>query len=213
MLLLILEDDVMEILTVFGGIIGAIVASWGGVFLNNRYQFKVQKENHERQIKTKVFTDAAKAIVNTRLMFLRLSTLPIDKVDDYLTQNTTPPELILWATSKTIQATLDLGVVMTEETTYLMSLKMVIHEKELEIIDSENSHSNELHAEIYDLKKQLSAKCQQFYLKTEIAEIKVIACIREELGISFNEAEYHRMVEAYNNRCLEIINRRRHDSH
>ena len=203
----------LEIITIIGSIIGAVLASWGGVFLNNRYQFKVQKENYERQIRTKVLTNAAKAIVNTRLILLRLPTMPIDKVNDYLARNTTPPELILWTTSKTTQTALDWAVVMTEEIVYLTSLKRVIHKKELEIIDSENSYSDKLRNEIHDLRKQFSAKCQRSYLKTEIAEIKVIACIREELGVSFNEAEYHKMIEAYNRRSLEIINRHRHDSH
>lgn len=202
----------IEIPIAIWGIVGAIVASWGGVFLNNLYQHRVQKENHERQIRTKVLRNAAKAIVNTRLILLRLPTLPIDKVNDYLTQNATPPEFVLWTTSKTTQTALDWAVAMTEEIVYLTSLKMIIHEKELEI-DSENSYSDNLRNEIHHLREQLTTKCQRSYLKTEIVEIKVIACIRKELGVSFDEAEYHKMMEAYNRRCLEIINRHRHDSH
>ena len=205
----------MEILTIIGGIIGAIIASWGGVFLNNRYQFRVQKENHERQIRTEVLTNAAKAMVNTRLIFIRLPTLPLDKVDDYIIQNVTPPEFCLWATNKTIQAALDLGVVMMEEVSHLTPLKVLIYEKEkeLQIINPENSYSSELRNEMYALIKQFTLKCHQSYLKTGIAEIKVIACIREELGVSFNEAEYHKMTETYNNQCMEIMNMHGYHSH
>ena len=204
----------MEILAIIGGIIGAIIASWGGVFLNNRYQFRVQKENHERQIKTEVLTNAAKAMVNTRLILIRLPTLPMDKVDNYIIQNITPPEFALWATNKTIQAALDLVAVVMEEMHNLILLKMVIweQEKKLEVINSENSHSDKLHNEMNVLIKQLTLNCYQSYLKTEIAEIKVIACIREELGVSFDEAEYHKIAEAHNNRCMKIMNPYGHDS-
>ena len=205
----------MEILTVIGGIIGAIIASWGGVFLNNRYQFRVQKETHERQIKTEVLTSAAKAIVNTRFLLIRLPTLPMDKVEDYIRQNVTPPEYSLWATNKTIQAALDLGAVVMEEMYHLMPLKLLIFEKEkeLETINSENSNSDKLCNEMNILITQFTLKCYQSYLKTEIAEIKVIACIREELGVSFDEAEYHKIAEAHNNRCMKTMNLYGHDSH
>ena len=204
----------MEILAIIGGIIGAIIASWGGVFLNNRYQFRVQKENHERQIKTEVLTNAAKAMVNTRLILIRLPTLPMDKVDDYMKQNIIPPEFSLWATNKTIQAVSNLVTVVAEEVQHFMSIKLLIREKknELRIANSKNSHSDKLHNKMNALIKQLTLKCYQSYSKTEIAEIKVIACIREELGVSFDEAEYHKIAEAHNNRCMKIMNPYGHDS-
>ena len=205
----------LEIITIIGSIIGAVLASWGGVFLNNLYQFKAQKENHERRMKTEVFAKTAKALSESRSLLAHLPTLSTEEVYNSMQQDRIPPEFFLWASDETIRAALDLCLVIMEEISRLILLKVNIDAKaEVLKVIINNQHPYELCAkkknEIYALTEKLINECRYSYTQSEIAEIKIIACIRREYGTAFNEERYREMANANNNKCAEIM--KKHDA-
>ena len=202
----------LEIITIIGGIIVAVLASWGGVYFNNRHQFKAQKENHERRIKTEVFAKTVNTLSENRSLIPCLYASSAQEVANSIQQNGIPPEFYLWASDETIQAALDLWVVIVEETSHLLLSKSDIEAKQ-EVLNViiKNQHSDELFAkkesEIYILTKKLAEECRNSYARSEIAEIKMIACVRREYGTSFNEEVYRKMADVCNNQCAEITSK------
>ena len=202
----------LEIITIIGSIIGAVLASWGGVYFNNRHQFKAQKENHERRIKTEVFAKTVNTLSENRSLIPRIPGLSAQEAVNTMQQYNIPPEFYLWASDETIQAVLDLWVVIVEETSHLVLSQTDIEAKQ-EVLDViiKNQHSDELRAqkesEIYILAKKLADECRNSYVRSEIAEIKMIACVRREYGASFNEEVYIKMADACNNQCAEIASK------
>ena len=199
-----------ELITIIVSIISAVLASWGGVYFNNRHQFKAQKENHERRIKTEIFTKTINALSENRELLAHLSVLSTEKTCHSIQQNKIPPEFYLWASDETIRAVLDLCTAIIEETSRLTTLKTDIDaKKEVLNIIIENRHSDELRIEkeneIHTLTEELISECKVFYTQSEFAEIKIIACIRREYGTSFNEERFREMANAHNNQCLETM--------
>ena len=203
----------MEILTFFGGIIGAVLASWGGVYFNNRYHFKSQKENHERQIKTEVFAKTLDALSKSRLLLVNIPVLSAKEVSDLVSQNRIPPEFYLWASDETIQATTDLSLMVDKEKSDLILLKFDIDtKKEVLNVVIKNQHPNELRVkkenEIRDLNDKLISESRDSYAQCGTAEMKVIACIRQEYGTSFfNKETHHEMGSVYYNELRKIMNK------
>ena len=198
----------LEVLT----IAGAIAASWGGVYINNHRQFKAQKENHERLMKTEALTKASTAMSKSRLLLIDFLVLSAKEAYDSVLQNRIPSEFYLWASDETIQAALDLSVIIEEQKSHLMLLKFDINaQKEILNVMIENQHPNELYvkkeSEIHALEKKLISESIKSYGLCGTAEIKVIICIRQEYGTSFlNKEKFDEMGSAYYNEFTKIKN-------
>ena len=179
MLLLILEDESMEPWTIVGSIIGAIIASivsWGSILLNHRHQLKMQRENHEREVKTKALIQTIKNIMESRFLFLELHNFSLREERDLFRQYRTPPELFIWATNQTLQAVCDFSIAEYEERDRLKAFRTTPSE-----------HS------IYILK----AQCHKSFFDLAEAEAKVIDCLRREIEISFDKEEYIKIYKAH----------------
>ena len=203
----------LEIIAIIGSIIGAVLASWGGVYFNNRYHFKSQKENHERQIKTEVFAKTLDALSKSRLLLVDIPVLSVKEVFDLVSQNRIPSEFYLWASDETIQATTDLSLIVDEEKSRLTVLKFdIITKKEVLNVVIENQHPTELRVkkenEIRNLENKLTSESRDSYARCGTAEMKVIACIRREYGTSFfNKETHHEMGSVYYNELKKIMNK------
>lgn len=193
-------------------IIGAIAASWGGVYINNHRQFKAQKENHERLMKTEALTKVSTAMSKSRLLLIDFLVLSAKEAYDSVLQNRIPSEFYLWASDKTIQAALDLSVMIEKQKSHLMLLKFDINaQKEILNIMIQNQHPNELcvkkENEIRALEKKLISESIKSYGLCGAAEMKVIACIRQEYGTSFlNKEKFDEMGSTYYNKFAKIKN-------
>ena len=169
----------IEIPIAIWGIVGAIIASWGGVFLNNLYQLKVQKENHERELKTKAFTETINVIIASRFLFLRLPDSSPDDENDLFREHGTPPEFFIWATNQTIQAVCDFKTAVYQERKRLRA---------------------------YDRPSLIFRnQCYMSFFGLADAEAKVIDCIRREIKISFNKKEYLKIQKAHYDEFIEIV--------
>ena len=175
MLLLILEDESMEPWTIVGSVIGAIIASiasWTGIWLNHRHQLKMQKEDHERQMKTKVYKDTINTTIRSGFLFILLPDLSPQGDDELFRQYMTPTEFYLWAENETLQAVYNFRIAMFKERTRLRNF----------------DRSDEV---------EFGRQCHQSYFNLAIPEAKVIECIRREVNIPFNKQEYIKIKKTY----------------
>ena len=173
----------IEIPAAVWGIAGAIVASWGSVYINNRYQFKaqkeVQKENHERELKTKAFTETRNIIITARFLFLELHDSSPTKERDLFRQYRTPPEFFIWATNQTLQAVCDFNIAVHQERNRLRAFK----------------RSGSIFKE----------ECHRSFFGLADVEAKVIDCIRQEINISFDKEEYIKIHKAHYGEFIKIV--------
>ena len=197
----------MEWLTDIIGWVAVVVASWGGVWLTNRHQLKAQKSDYEYKTKSETLAKVARVLLVHRALLLRMPTITQQEFDKEVIQNMLPLELSLWATNSTVNAVMEYACAIAVQILRLQVEKISLDMLKKEIESSADSSKITLNTlrNFGNRMRKFATDCHDANAQLEDKEIEVVACMRRELGVAFDEDTYRQMMKEVNARALAMV--------